>query len=39
MEIDYKMKLEKSTKNYKSSHWKKVMKVLSNIKVWQGDII
>ena len=32
MEIGYEIKLEKSTKNHKSSHQKKIMKVLSNIK-------
>ena len=33
MEIGYKIQLEKSNENHKSSHRKKRMKVLSNIKI------
>ena len=33
MEIGYKTKSEKFTENHKSSHWKKITKFLSNIKL------
>ena len=32
MEIGYEIKVKKSTENHKSSHWEKIMKILSQIR-------
>ena len=34
METGYEIKLEKSTENHKSSHGKKIVKFLSNVKTY-----